>query len=100
MLRRKCFPWSIRRPTKRGFAKDNFKAGSSGGFFYAPSANTRGTNPDVLLDSRYHSAHALQIRIPAATARVVRVADHVAIVRRFSAEFTLQCHSIFLLNLI
>ena len=100
MLRRRCFAWSIGRPRKRGFAKDKIKAGSSGGLFYAPSANARGTYPDVLLDSRYDRAHALQIRIPAAPASVVRVADYVAIVRPFAAEFTLQCHSIFLLDLI
>jgi hypothetical protein len=37
-------------------------------------------------------ADALKVRIPAAAARVVRVADHVAERRPFAAKLTFLCH--------
>src|SRR2546426_272592 len=86
------FEWSIGRPTNRGFAKGRFKVGGSGGLFHAAGADARGANTDFLLHTRYDRADALQIRIPAPPPGIVRVADDVAIVRRFAAEFTLQCH--------
>jgi hypothetical protein len=46
----------------------------------------------MLPHARHYRAQALQIRIPSAPPRVIRVADDVSIVRRFAAKFTLQCH--------
>jgi len=82
------------RPTNRLSRKGMFKVGSSGGSFYTAGADARRTHPDMPLDARHNRAHALQIRIPAAPARIVGVADDVSIGRRFAAEFTLHCHSI------
>jgi hypothetical protein len=46
----------------------------------------------MLPHARHYGAQALQIRIPSAPPRVIRVDDHISIVRRFAAKFTLQCH--------
>jgi hypothetical protein len=74
------------------FATVKFKVGGSGSFFYFAGADARRANTDLLAHPCHHGAHALQVRIPPATPRVIRVADHVSIMRRFAAEFTLQCH--------
>src|SRR6266478_4312094 len=76
----------------RRFATVRFKAGNSGSFLYFARADTRGANTHLLPHSRHNRAQALQVRIPPATPRVICVADHISIVRRFAAEFTLQCH--------
>src|SRR5260370_2806408 len=65
---------------------------SSGGFLYFAGADARRANADLLPHARHHRAQALQVRIPPAPPRVIRVADHISIMRRFAAEFTLQCH--------
>jgi len=69
-----------------------FKVGGSGGFLYTAKSDARRTNADLLPHARHDRAHALQVRIPPAPPRVIRVADHVSIMRRFAAELTLQCH--------
>jgi hypothetical protein len=69
-----------------------FKVGGSGGFRYAAESDARRANADLLPHARHDRAHALQVRIPPAPPRVIRVADHVSIMRRFTAELTLQCH--------
>jgi len=84
-----CF---IRRPTERRFRTVKFKVGDSGGFLYLAGAHTRRANTDVFPHARHDRAHALQVRIPAAPPRVIRVADHVSKMRRFAAKLTLQCH--------
>src|ERR1700719_265485 len=53
----------------------------------AGSANT-----DVLTHTVDHCANSLQIRIPAAAPRVIRMADHVAKTRPFAAKLTLHRH--------
>ena len=74
------------------FATVKFKVGCSGSFLYLARTNARCANSHLLLHARHHRSHALQVRIPAAPPRVVRVADHISIMRRFAAELTLQCH--------
>jgi len=69
-----------------------FKVWCSGCFFHSPGANAGGANSDVLPASIHDRVHAPKVWIPASPPRVVRVADHVSIARRFAAEFTLQCH--------
>ena len=70
----------------------------SGGFFDAAGANAGRANAHVALGSADDGAHAAEIGIPAAPARVVRVADHIAKLRGFPAEFTLHGHKSFLLT--
>jgi hypothetical protein len=82
----------MERSENRPSTKGKLKVAGSGGFLDAAGADACGTHTDVLLDSRHNRSHALQIGIPAAPARIVGVADDVAIVRPFAAEFTLQCH--------
>jgi hypothetical protein len=69
-----------------------FKVGDSGGFLYLAGADAGCANSNLLPHACHHRANALQVRIPPAPPRVVRVADHVSIMRRFAAELTLQCH--------
>src|SRR5712664_2426706 len=76
----------------RRFATVRFKAGSSGSFLHFARADTRRANTHLLPHARHNRAQALQVRIPPAPPRVICVADHISIMRRFAAEFTLQCH--------
>src|SRR5260370_23853911 len=84
-----CF---IGCPTERRFATVESKVRGSGGFFYFAGADARRANAHLLPHARHHRAHALQVRIPPAPPRVIRVADHISKMRRFAAELTLQCH--------
>jgi hypothetical protein len=77
---------------ERRFATLKFKVGGSGGFLYLAGADARRTNTHLLPHARHDRAQALQVRIPPAAPRIIRVADYVSIVRRFAAELTLQCH--------
>jgi len=86
------FEYFIGCPTDRRFKTIAFKVGSSGGFLYFAGTDARRANADLFPHARHNRAQALQVRIPPAPPRIVRVADHVSIVRRFAAEFTLQCH--------
>jgi len=83
---------SIERPTNGWFATDEFKIGGSGRFLHASATDALRAGTHMLLHARNDRANAPQVRIPSAPPRVVRVADYVSIVRRFAAEFTLQCH--------
>src|SRR5207245_5416038 len=83
-----CF---IRCPTERRFATES-KAGFSGGFLYLAGADACGAHADLLPHARHDRAQAFQVWIPPAPPRVIRVADHISKMRRFAAEFTLQCH--------
>jgi hypothetical protein len=64
----------------------------SGCFFHATHANAVGADADVLARAIDNRADTLQVWIPAAAPGIVRVADYVAVVRGFAADFTLQCH--------
>src|SRR5467141_5284899 len=86
------FDCLIERPRKGWFATDEFKVGGSGRFLHASATDALRACTHMLLHARNDRANAPQVRIPPAPPRVVRVADHVSIVRRFAAEFTLQCH--------
>jgi len=79
-------------PHGRSFATVKFKVGGSGCFLYLAGADARGANADLFPHARHDRAHALQVRIPPAPPRVIRVADHVSKMRRFAAKLTLQCH--------
>src|SRR5882762_6342564 len=81
-----------RMPHGRSFATVKFKVGGSGCFLYLAGADARGANADLFPHARHDRAHALQVRIPPAPPRVIRVADHVSKMRRFAAKLTLQCH--------
>jgi hypothetical protein len=85
----KCF---IGCPTERRFATVKFKVGGSGRFLYLAGADARGANADMFPHARHDRAHTLQVWIPPAPPRVIRMADHVSKMRRFAAELTLQCH--------
>jgi hypothetical protein len=77
---------------RRRFAKGNRKAGSSSRFGDFSGANTRRANTHLFFHASHDGTHALEVRIPAAPPGIVRVADHVSVMRPFAAEFTLQCH--------
>src|SRR5579859_1077634 len=92
---------AVREVTIRaGFGRIEVKGIGSGGFGRASSANlgylagadARGADAQMLVSARNHGANALQVRVPAAAAGIVGVGDHVAIMRPFAAEITLQCH--------
>src|SRR6266481_5977089 len=69
-----------------------FNVGSSGSFLDFAGADARRANADLFPHASHHRAQALQVRIPPASPRVICVADHISIMRRFAAKFTLQCH--------
>src|SRR6266851_9035664 len=79
-------------PHRRRFATVKFKVGGSGGFLYLARADARRANADLFPHARHDRAHALQVWIPPAAPRVIRMANHVSKMRRFAAELTLQCH--------
>jgi hypothetical protein len=58
----------------------------------AARTNTIRANSQLLTCSLHHCPNALQVRIPTPATRVIRVADDVAILRPFAADFTLLCH--------
>ena len=62
------------------------------GFLDFTRANARRAHADALPGASHDGAHRSEIRIPAAAARIVRVAHDVSVARRFAAVFTLQCH--------
>jgi len=82
----------------RNFRERGRKMKSSGGFLYFTGANACGAHPHVFRRRAHRRAYALQIRIPAAPPRIVRVANHVAVLRPFAAKFTLHRHKLFLLR--
>jgi hypothetical protein len=84
-----CF---IGCPKEQRFSTVKLKVGGSGGFLYLAGADARRANANLLLHACHYRANALQVRVPPAPPRVIRVADHVSIMRRFAAELTLQCH--------
>src|SRR5437867_180762 len=65
---------------------------SSGGFLDAAEPDARGADAHVLAHAVHDGLHAAKIRIPAAAAGIIGVADYVAVVRPFAAVFTLQSH--------
>src|SRR6266849_7663331 len=58
-----------------------------------PRPYAGGANAHVLADAVHHRAHPPQIRIPAAAPGVIGVADDVAVVRRFAANFAFLRHA-------
>jgi hypothetical protein len=89
---------SIERPTIGWFATGEFKVGGSGRFLHAAPADALRAGTHMLLHAPNDRANAPQVWIPPAPPRVVRVANHISKVRRFAAEFTLQCHLFFLIT--
>jgi hypothetical protein len=65
---------------------------SSGSLFNATHTDARGANAYLFARAMDQGTNALEVRIPAAPPGIVGVADHVAIMRCFAADFTLQCH--------
>src|SRR5262249_25686030 len=63
---------------------------NSGGFFDAARADARRAHADMLSDAVNDRPYLPQIRIPAPTPSVIRVADHIPKVRRFAAQITLR----------
>jgi hypothetical protein len=61
---------------------------SSGSLFYASGTDTRRAYTHLFPGAIHDCANIAQIRVPPSPASVVGVADHVAIVRHFAAEFT------------
>jgi hypothetical protein len=74
---------------KRG----GFKVGSSGCFDHAAQSDARRAHAHVLGHAGHHRAHTLQIRIPPAPPRIIRVAHDIPVLRPFAAQFTLHCHN-------
>jgi len=68
-----------------------FRAGSSD-LGYLAGADARCANAKMLVGASYDGANPLEVRVPAAAASIVGVANHVAVLRPFAAEITLQCH--------
>lgn len=76
----------------RGFNRHSFGGESSGSFLNAARTNASRANPYVLAHAMHYGFHAPKIRVPATTADVVGVADHVPIRRLLATDFTCQCH--------
>jgi hypothetical protein len=64
----------------------------SGCFRYAAGTNAGSANTNVHAHAINHSANALKIRIPAAAAGVIRVADHVPERRPLAANLAFHGH--------
>jgi len=80
------------RPPSPMFGYCVFKVRGSGSFFHAAQPDAGCAHTNLFLYAIHHRTDAPQVRVPPPPPRVVRVADYVAVVRRFAAEFTLQCH--------
>jgi hypothetical protein len=76
----------------KGFGSGRFWCAGDSGLDYLAGADARSANAKMLMSARDDGANALEVRIPAAAAGIVGVTDHVAILRPFAAEITLQCH--------
>jgi hypothetical protein len=63
-----------------------------GCLLYAARPDAGRANTNSLADSAYQRAHALQVRIPTAPTRVIRVADDVSKVRPLAADFAFLRH--------
>jgi hypothetical protein len=74
------------------FSSSRFWCAGSSGFDYLAGADACSANAKMLVSASDDGANALKVRVPAAAAGIVGVADHVAILRPFAAEITLQCH--------
>jgi hypothetical protein len=59
----------------------------------ASRPDARRAHTDVLTHAVNHCANSLKIWVPAAAARVIRMADHVAETRAFAAKLTSHCHN-------
>jgi hypothetical protein len=66
------------------------KADRSSRFLDATVADARGANAHLLAGAIDKRAHVLEVGIPAAPSRIVRVADHIAKMRTFAAQLTLR----------
>src|SRR5690348_112896 len=62
---------------------------ASGSLLDAPRADAGSAHADMLAHAVNHCANTLQIRIPAAPAGIIRMADHVPETRPFAANLTL-----------
>jgi hypothetical protein len=82
----------------RSFKERERKMKGSGGFLNFAGANASGANTHRFRVAAGSRAHALQVRVPPAAPRIVRVANHVAVLGAFAAQFTLHCHKLFLLR--
>jgi hypothetical protein len=82
----------------RNFRGKERKMKGSGGFLNFAGANAGGANTHRFRVAAGSRAHAFQVRIPSAAPRIVRMANHVAVLGAFAAQFTLHCHKLFLLR--
>src|SRR5437899_1724070 len=64
----------------------------SGGFSHTAGANAGRPDTHLFAHAIQHRADALQVWIPAPPPRVIGVADDVAVMRRFAADFTFPGH--------
>ncbi len=64
----------------------------SGGFSHTAGANAGRADTHLFAHAIQHRADALQVWIPAPPPRVIGVADDVAVMRRFAADFTFPGH--------
>src|SRR3989442_1026243 len=64
----------------------------SGGFPHTAGANAGRADTHLFAHAVQHRADALQVWIPAPPPRVIGVADDVAVMRRFAADFTFPGH--------
>src|SRR5437867_2098801 len=69
-----------------------FRRAGGSGLDYLAGADACSANAKMLMSACDDGANALEVRVPAAAAGIVGVADHVAVLRPFAAEITLQCH--------
>ena len=77
------------------FSTEGLSEGNAlGGFSDATGANARGANADLLANAIEDGPDAAQVRIPAAAAHIVRMANHVPVARFFAADFTCKCHDL------
>ena len=58
----------------------------------AARPDTGSAHTNVLTHAVNYRANSLQIWVPAAAARIIRMADHVAKTRPFAAKLTSHCH--------
>ena len=70
--------------------RGNLKAFVSGSLFHTAQTNACGADANLFANAIDDGANALKVGVPAAAPGVVGVADHVAVMRRFAADSTLQ----------
>ena len=69
------------------------RGAASSGFADAPGADACSADANMFANAADHSSDAAKIGIPATAAKIVGMADGVAVARLLATNFTSECHS-------